>query len=386
MIQTTRYYREFLRYYEMAKHQQEQCNLGGHAHWGTTGDELMDSVYLYDVVERKYAGFTQILHDILFNTTDSHPYALSIQNTTCTDERAYVTSLFANKWRMPLEDELYLFLVHRLTGSAINYAKTPSGYHNTILPEFANCKSIEQMAEVIRNWDGGPFYTSVGYQFPSFPKPEGDYKRGGDYFLCEMLPDLARELAAFLIVAAASGTKPTFRETGEFMFNWNKTQGLKRYAFQYAAVLADIADFLPHLIDGSSLFYYGTNALECIGFLGYSSKTMKREDLADGLLMKLAADTGGKPYDLEDVACDFIRYMENYVKPGGDYGHLDLDEVFNSSYITDHPYGRQRNMLEFNLIDSFNDLAFHPSDSYVLSEADIDEEVYAGLCAEYYGP
>ncbi len=383
MIKTTRYYDEFLRYYKMASKQQKKCNLGGEQHRGSTGDNLMDSVYLYDVVERKYAGFTQILHDMLFNDTDEHPYYKSIRNGTCSDERKYVVGKFAGKHRLPLEDELYVFLVHRLTGSAINYAKSPSGYHNTILPAFSECSNMWEMADVIRKWDGGPFYTSVGYQFPRFPKPPEEYKRGGDYFLCELAPTLASDLAAFLVQGAASGNTPTFRETGQFMFDWNVNRGLVRYKFQYAAVLADIADFLPHLIDGDSLFYYGSNALECISYLATGERKMKREDLADAIMLKAAEDTGGRPYDLEDVACDFIRYMENYVKPGGHYDHLDLDEVFNSSTILDHPYGRQKNMLEFGLIDTFNGLSHHPSDSWVLDHANMEEEVYLGLCSEY---
>src|SRR5690606_19603656 len=51
-----------------------------------------------------------------------------------------------------------------------------------------------------------------------------------------------------------------------------------------------------------------------------------------------------RPYDVEDVACDYIRYIENYVPDNklGSYRHLDLKKVFNNSSIVDHPKGRQR--------------------------------------------
>ena len=68
---------------------------------------------------------------------------------------------------------------------------------------------------------------------PPLPKPpipkieaqplfgiEGDYayKRGGDYYLCELAPKLARDLAKFL----ENGNKKDLREIGMWMFKWNK--------------------------------------------------------------------------------------------------------------------------------------------------------------------
>ena len=379
-IQKTKYYDEFLHYFKLAKEQQEKCNLGSLPHEGSVDDDLMCSVKLYDVVERKYAGFTQILHDIIYNTSEEHPYSEEIADGSCSDERNYVVNLYAGANRWPLEDELYLFLVHRLTGSAINYAKSPSGYHNTILPNFAGCKDMWEMANVIRTWEGGPFYTSVGYQFPRFPKPPEEFKRGGDYFLCDLAPTLAQDLAAFLIQHAAEGKKPTFREVGDFMFEWNNNRGLVKYKFQYAAVLADIADFWPDLIDVDSLFYYGSNALECISLLATSDVKMRKDKLCDEIMLMAADDTGGKPYNLEDVACDFVRWMENYCKPGADYAHLDLDQVWNSSNIANHPKGRQEAMLKLGLVDTFNGMSNHPSDYAVLEKASVSVQEYLERC------
>jgi hypothetical protein len=82
------------------------------------------------------------------------------------------------------------------------------------------------------------------------------------------------------------------------------------------------------------------------------------------------------PYDGEDCACDHVRYIENYVRPGHDYDHLDRDTLWNSSTILDHPFGRQKAMLEHGLIGSFNDLKVHPSDDYVLSRAGITVSEY----------
>ncbi len=60
-IETTAYYDEMVRYAAMAKTQQAECNLGTIPHLkGSVRDDLMMHVELYDVANRKYAGFTQI--------------------------------------------------------------------------------------------------------------------------------------------------------------------------------------------------------------------------------------------------------------------------------------------------------------------------------------
>ena len=87
-MKLTKYYDEFLRYYELAKTQQELCNLGDIKHIDSNiGDDLMEHVELYDVVERKYAGFSQIVNDIFYQKTQEHPYIKKIQNNTATKQR-----------------------------------------------------------------------------------------------------------------------------------------------------------------------------------------------------------------------------------------------------------------------------------------------------------
>ena len=67
MIEPTRYYDEYVRYYKLALDQQIKCNVADDEPYGMMaheesdmGDELLHHVHLYDVVERKYAGFSQI--------------------------------------------------------------------------------------------------------------------------------------------------------------------------------------------------------------------------------------------------------------------------------------------------------------------------------------
>ncbi len=73
-IQTTRYYDEFIRYFDLAQKQQDLCNLGTVGYMESNmGDSLMEHIELYDVVERKYAGFSQIVNDIFYGWTPEHP-------------------------------------------------------------------------------------------------------------------------------------------------------------------------------------------------------------------------------------------------------------------------------------------------------------------------
>ena len=173
---------------------------------------------------------------------------------------------------------------------------------------------------------------------------------------------------------------------GEWALEWNIEHKLKRYKFQYAAWVADFGDFFPEFVETESLFYYGTNSTECISYLATPTSKMKKEDFLDAVMMQIMEDTGALPYNAEDVACDYIRWVENYLKPGGQYDHLDRDRVWNSSAITDHPYGRQKKMLELGLIDSFNNLQKHPSDDYILKLNNLSVEEYKQQCQNFNSP
>ena len=384
-IKTTKYYEEFLYYFKLAEEQQRISNLGQTKHeLSGIQDDLMCNIHLYDVIERKYAGFSQIINDIFYGWSDEHPYWQHMQSGNIFPQREQVAKAWTNKRNtLKLEDWLYLFILHRVTGSAINYATKPSGYHNTLLFVLHEADNIEHMCKIIKGYNK-PFYTSVGYQFPAFPKPDASkYKRGGDYFLCEYAPKLARDLAKFL----QSPGKKTLRQIGEFMFNWNKSQGLRAYKFQYAAVVADIADWFSDFVYTDSLFYYGTNAVECIGYLAdpVNGKGKTNQDFLDTVMLQIFKDLGSLPYNAEDVACDFIRWIENYARPGKDYNHIDLDKTWNSSSILDHPFGRQKAMLEHGLIDTFNTLDHHPSDDKIITAANMTIAQYKNLVYKTHG-
>ncbi len=382
-IELTHYYPEFLRYYKLAEDQQAKCNLGTTPYLQSNmGDALLENVELYDVVERKFAGFSQIVNDVFYGWTDKHPYWHKMIAGHHTKQRKEVASNWTGMQDvLGLEEWLYVFLLHRVCGSGINYATKPSGYHNTLLFELYKCDNIEEMVKMVKTYPKS-FYTSVGYQFPAFPKPpaESKYKRGGDYYLSEFAPKLVRELSPWL----TAGNKKDLREIGEWLFAWNKKHELRAYRFQYAAFIADIADWYPQFVNRNSMFYYGSNAVECISYLAKPLGRGKEEQFLDAVMEQIFRDTGSVPYNAEDVCCDFIRWVENYVRPGADYNHLDRDKLWSSHRIYDHPYGRQKPMLELGLIKSFNDLDVHPSDDYVLSRAGMTVTEYKNLCQKNY--
>jgi hypothetical protein len=173
-----------------------------------------------------------------------------------------------------------------------------------------------------------------------------------------------------------NNSKKDLREIGEWMFDWNTKNGLRVYRFQYAAFVADIADWYPQYVNLESPFYYGTNAVECISYLSNNTGKLQKEKFLDKVMEKIYADTGAFPYNAEDVCCDFIRWVENYVKPGSGYNHLDFDSVWSSCKIKDHPYGRQRAMLDLGLVRTFNGMTNHPSDDTILKQAGMSVAEY----------
>jgi hypothetical protein len=369
MLNMTKYYDEFLRYHEMAKWQNENCNLGLTPYSETPwDDDLIKNVYLYDVVERKYAGFTQLLLDMWYNA-DNHPY----KNKMDSKRKAIIDSFDTSFWS--LEEWLFVFFVHRLTGSGINYSLSTSGYHNSILLHFNECDDVSDMVEIIKNHEG-PKFTSAGYQIAHFPKPKGKYVRGGDWFMCEILPTLVNWFAEYL-----QKGKKDFRTLMKWLSKFNSGNGFRVFRFQYAATLADIADFFPDLVNRQSPFFYGTNAIECLKYLAENNGGYAKTDFLDKLMDKICSDTDMVPYNAEDVACDFIRWVENYINPKSDYSHLCLDSVWSSHRIIDHPYGRQKKMLELGLVSTFNGKP-HPSDDKILRESGITARQYRNMILE----
>ncbi len=342
-IKPTRYFDDFCHYYQKAFYLQQR-NLIMQASGvdiGPVGDPLMDKISIYDTVQRRYAGFSKVLEDLHGRRLDR-----------------YQPTDIQKNWT--LEQWLYVHLVHRCTGSGASFARD-HGYRNTCMFEIAKCRDISQMTNFFKNWDmeagkgkSKPIFTSIGNQPPAFPKPKG-YNKASTYFFCEFAPRLCKELALALETSDSYGYAGEIRAWTDWVLKWNQLNGLNRYVFVYTAWIMDIADYWPDLMDPATRVYYGNNAIEAMNLLWSGLKGIDSYDAAMNLTCNECQnrirnqgpnykDWRAYPYDMEDVACDMIRYIENYI-PKNDYGHLDKTQIFNASSIQDHPKGRQRWML-----------------------------------------
>ena len=141
--------------------------------------------------------------------------------------------------------------------------------------------------------------------------------------------------------------KVNIREIVDYMCEWNRERGMKRFHFQFTATAADLADYYPDMIDQWSHMYYGKNAKESMDMFAEKLGRYKKDLYYDYVMEAAVKDTGGAPRDLEDVMCDYIRYVENYIPQSKQktYEHLDRTKIWNTSAIQDHPKGRQKWMM-----------------------------------------
>jgi hypothetical protein len=337
-IKFTEYFDDFVLYAAKAKLVQEECNLGGLPYIGSCGDDLMENVTIYDTVERMHAGFQNMLQDLWHSGRAPKYYKWDADHQARNRTYEGLHELWTRR------EWLFAFLVHRITGSGASF-EVDHGYRNTVLPEIAKLKTVEEMTDWIRGYEG-VMYTSIGNQIPAFPKPRNGYRTGGKVYFGEHAHRLVDDIWKF-IDATTPDRKTTIREIVDFMCEWNRERGMKRFHFQYTAIAADLADYYPELVEMSSHMYYGKNAQEAMDLFAKKIGRVSRADYYDLMMEEAQRYTGGHPKDLEDVMCDYIRYVENYIPDNREktYGHLDRTKIWNASLITDHPKGRQKWML-----------------------------------------
>lgn len=371
-LETTHYYEEFLRYVKMARWLQENCNLGlVPQNQAPFDDGLIRNVKMYDSIERKYSAFNSLLHD-MFYALDDHPYKHKM-----TFQRSCINEKFQDaRDTWGLKEWLYVFFVHRLTGSGLHYGKIESGYHNTALPQFYDCEDLGDLIHTIVNCKE-PKFSSCGYQIAAFPKPTSGYDKGGDYYFAEILPKMVTSMADYMESTPAH----SFHEMMDWIANFMSKYDCRLFRFQFAAVLADIADYMPEYINNQSMFFYGTSAIDSLGYFAIKPRGLSREKFLDKITDMICADINVLPYNVVDIACDSIRWIENYINPKHDYKLLDLDKTWSSCEIKNHPFGRQKAMLRLKLVDTFNGKP-HPSGDQVIRAAGMSIDTYMELAYE----
>lgn len=341
-------------------------------------DELMTTIPIYDTDKRLYAGFNKILHILRYgNKSEFYPHALGPFQPDDLGEGHEKT------WTLPTW--LYVFIIHRVTGSGINYNKNPSGFYNSPLVRFDDCNTGKEIRNRLKLMvaQNAKMFTSNGYQIQPFKRTMGQYALGGHEYLLEHAHVLAVKLAKYI-----EAQKRSFMDIISFANRFNQRIGLNRFTFAYAALAADIADFFPQNVKLDSYFPAGTKAYACLQWQFKQIRKCSKDAFVEEAIDWLADKTGLLPYDVEDCgACDVMRYLENYVahSRGNDYDHIDRDAVFsNPKVIKYHPHGRQKAMLDLGLVFTFNDYKVKARGDAVLKANHLSIKQYKKLVKKEY--
>lgn len=338
-IEPTIYYEDFLEYYDKAQHLQG-INLATDTGRDTSedmhvDDPIMHYVTIYDVVERKYAGFSNAIQQIWHGSDNPKKWQVDTRFDgihSILDEKTW----------------LWLFLLHRVTGSGASFAHD-HGFRNSILADVAiNAQTVPDMTRytLAEMRHGRKVFTSIGNQIPPFPKPvemDGYTMRGSEVYIARFMANLVDAFHEYLV----SLTEPISVCDGvDWVCAWHREHGLKQFKFVLTAWVMDVAEYYPNYVEPYSRVHYGANAIEALDFL-FDNHGYKKRDfyhacmdrvVSDRFSVHCEVDTAkrmGRPYSLEDVCCDYIRYVECYVPKG--YEHLEPWMVENRSRIPDHP-------------------------------------------------
>jgi hypothetical protein len=325
-MKPTEYAYDFLIYYDRAKRLQEM-NIGSPVGRDVDDDPgfydpLMQYVTIYDCVDRRLAGFSNALQQVFLGADNP---------------KRWQVNLMFDGWRnwSTTKAQMFLCLWHRVTGSGASFSHD-HGFRNSQVAYLATAHDMDGMKKLGLQLLRDPkvkCFTSIGNQIPAFPKPYPPYLTGGERYFDEYAAQLVSHVAAvlykrFSYVEAGPLTIPEVVREIEL---WCRQRHLKVFRFVYTAWAMDLATYWPELVDPKSHVHYGKNALESLGLM-FEGFTPKLVDTAMEWIME--ATGNDEPMSLEDVLCDYVRYIERYVPKG--YEHLEPWQVQNTSSVN-HP-------------------------------------------------
>lgn len=333
-IHDTIYWEDFQQYYDKAVILQT-ININSEKGRDTSedlhvNDPLQHYITIYDTVDREFAGFSNAIQQIWFGSKNPKKWQI--------DKRFDSFNPDTVSW-------FFLFLIHRVTGSGASFSYD-HGFRNSILAEMClNADNMVDMKDYVLSQmkTGRPIFTSIGNQIPQFPKPNAIYEKGSQLYISEYMPSLVQD---FCNVVQDNPLSMSIRDGVDWINDWHVERGLKRFHFVMTAFVMDVAQYFPDLIDPWSQVNYGKNAIEALNLL-FKNEGYKQQEFLD-IAMDKICQRFRSPYDkrdnernlgkglsLEDVACDYVRYVECYVPKG--YEHLEPWQVKNNSLIPDHP-------------------------------------------------
>jgi len=280
---------EFQLYYKKAKLNQERLYQGYEWTKKDIDDDLIWHVPIYDVVNRRYAAFSSLLEAIRLKEADPK------------GNGEYFKYADVNDFNFILL--CYLF---RLCGSGINYfPKTnhPYGTHG-----FGNFWVVDSLLNERLNFnewmDDLPekkFSDNKGYLLPMISKGLRNFILEDSFKLVNYIVDNMWGLEIYEVVDLGN--------------EWLLRRGYKRQNFVLCAFAMDLAEYFPKIISRHSNVYVGSNAKKCLKEIFPNEKGIGSNlKVTNECLERLCALTGNHSfkYDMEDVACDFIRYKNNF--------------------------------------------------------------------------
>lgn len=286
---------EFKQYYDKACMMQRRLYQGWNYTEKDIADDLIWNVPIYDVVNRKYAAFSSFLEAVKFK--DKDPKGNGKYFTENVSHRDFITLC-------------YLF---RLCGSGINYKPKkdePFGTHG-----FGNFWIVEGLQngfttreEWIRILPEKKFSDSKGYLLPMIKKGLYRFIKENAYQLVDYVLDNIKNIRD-------DYGKVHIYKVVDLANDWLVKYGFKKQNFVLCAFAMDLAEYYPHIVSRTSDVYVGSNAKKCLkqifpGVKGMGSNLRVTND-ALSALCKMTGNISNK-YDMEDVACDFIRYLDNF--------------------------------------------------------------------------
>jgi hypothetical protein len=276
---------QFLDYYSKAKKMQELKFENVSWKESDINDDLVWNIPIYDVVNRKYAAFSSLLEAIKKQELDPKGNGKYFEKSKSIHDVDFITLC-------------YLF---RLCGSGINYKPKEDLPFNT--HGFGNFWVVDYLRDGItdrRLWVNNvpdkSFADVKGYLLPMI--------KGG---LNNYIKNESIDLVYFLIEYIQKNKFVNIKDIVDQGNNYLIQKGHKRQNFVLTAFAMDMAEYYPSLVNRDSDVYIGSNAKKCL------QKILPKmnNDKAIRYLCELTNNVS-KPYDMEDVACDFIRYLENF--------------------------------------------------------------------------
>ena len=262
-------------------------------------DPLLQKIDIYDCKTRNAAGFSNVLQDLRFGS--------KTPKWRWQKEGRRKISASNDDIQWDIKTWLYVFMCHRITGSGASF-ENDHGYRNNIIQHWGKHRDIKDMSEdlVETKASGKPLFTSIGNQPPAPKKGVSNVD-----FMVNELPDVIENFTDFFLLKRRG-----HQEIVDKLNEHNKSVGHRKFNFQYAAFSMDCSDYFPEHADIDSHTYLGNNAVRCMKKLSGGWKP-------DSFMDLLRERTGGKPKDLEDVMCDFVRFGQNYVPRGnGTFDHI----------------------------------------------------------------